>query len=176
MLRVAHASRAQDVKRITDRLRAEGHAAQKLHRTVHRPWGSFTVLEDGANHKIKRLAVKPGACISLQLHQHRSEHWVVVEGEARVTKDSEQLLLTRDQSTYIPAGTRHRLHLLSRLRVAEPVHQLDHVLRKRLRCLRPTSQRAQRGGVGSRSPAEPQVDAPGVERGQGPELLRNDQR
>jgi mannose-1-phosphate guanylyltransferase len=76
---------------------------------VHRPWGSFTVLEEGANHKIKRLAVKPGACISLQLHQHRSEHWVVVEGEARVTKDSEQLVLTRDQSTYIPAGTRHRL-------------------------------------------------------------------
>ena len=108
-LLVAHASRAQDVKRITDRLRAEGHAAQKLHRTVHRPWGSFTVLEEGANHKIKRLAVKPGACISLQLHQHRSEHWVVVEGEARVTKDSEQLVLTRDQSTYIPAGTRHRL-------------------------------------------------------------------
>jgi len=108
-LLVAHASRAQDVKRITDRLRAEGHEAQKLHRTVHRPWGSFTVLEEGAHHKIKRLSVKPGACISLQMHQHRSEHWVVVEGEARVTKEGEQVTLGRDQSTDIPAGTKHRL-------------------------------------------------------------------
>ena len=108
-LLVAHASRAQDVKRITDRLRAEGHEAQKLHRTVHRPWGSFTVLEEGAHHKIKRLSVKPGACISLQMHQHRSEHWVVVEGEARVTKEDEQITLGRDQSTDIPAGTKHRL-------------------------------------------------------------------
>ena len=108
-LLVAHASRAQDVKRITDRLRAEGHEAQKLHCTVHRPWGSFTVLEESAHHKIKRLSVKPGACISLQMHQHRSEHWVVVEGEARVTKDEETITLVRDQSTYIPAGAKHRL-------------------------------------------------------------------
>ena len=76
---------------------------------MHRPWGSFTVLEEGSHHKIKRLSVKPGACISLQMHQHRSEHWVVVEGEARVTKDDEAIVLERDQSTYIPAGTRHRL-------------------------------------------------------------------
>jgi mannose-1-phosphate guanylyltransferase/mannose-6-phosphate isomerase len=108
-LLVAHASRAQDVKRITDRLRAEGHEAQKLHRTVHRPWGSFTVLEESAHHKIKRLSVKPAACISLQMHQHRSEHWVVVEGEARVTRDEEIITLGRDQSTYIPAGAKHRL-------------------------------------------------------------------
>jgi mannose-1-phosphate guanylyltransferase/mannose-6-phosphate isomerase len=108
-LLVAHASRAQDVKRITDRLRAEGHEAQKLHRTVHRPWGSFTVLEEGVHHKIKRLSLKPGACISLQLHRQRSEHWVVVEGEARVTREDEQMVLARDQSTYIPAGARHRL-------------------------------------------------------------------
>ncbi|HKP22277.1 MAG TPA: cupin domain-containing protein, partial [Dongiaceae bacterium] len=108
-LLVAHASRAQDVKRITDRLRAEGHQAQKLHRTVHRPWGSFTVLEEGAHHKIKRLSLKPGACISLQMHQHRSEHWVVVEGEARVTRNDETVTLGRDQSTYIPAGAKHRL-------------------------------------------------------------------
>jgi len=112
-LLVAHSSRAQDVKRITDRLRAEGHETQKLHRTVHRPWGSFTVLEDGAHHKIKRLEIKPGAGISLQLHQHRSEHWVVVEGEAQVTRDEEVVILGRDQSTYIPAGTKHRLENLS---------------------------------------------------------------
>jgi mannose-1-phosphate guanylyltransferase / mannose-6-phosphate isomerase len=108
-LLVAHNSRAQDVKRITDRLRAEGHETQKLHRTVYRPWGSFTVLEESAHHKIKRLSIKPAACISLQLHQHRSEHWVVVEGDARVTKGDDLIILSHDQSTYIPAGTKHRL-------------------------------------------------------------------
>ena len=108
-LLVAHSSRAQDVKRITDRLRAEGHEAQKLHRTVHRPWGSFTVLSENGHHKIKRLEIKPGGGISLQLHQHRSEHWVVVDGEARVTKGEEVMMLQRDQSTYILAGTKHRL-------------------------------------------------------------------
>jgi mannose-1-phosphate guanylyltransferase len=108
-LLVAHSSRAQDVKRITDRLRAEGHETQKLHRTVHRPWGSYTVLEESAHHKIKRLSIKPGACLSLQRHEHRSEHWVVVEGEASVTRGEELIRLGRDQSTYIPAGTMHRL-------------------------------------------------------------------
>lgn len=108
-LLVAHASRAQDVKRITDRLRAEGHEAHKLHRTVHRPWGSFSILEESGHHKVKRLSIRPGACISLQLHRQRSEHWVVLEGEARVTRGDEVLRLGRDQSTYIPAGTRHRL-------------------------------------------------------------------
>ena len=112
-LLVAHSSRAQDVKRITDRLRAEGHETQKLHRTVHRPWGSFTVLSENGHHKIKRLEIKSGAGISLQLHQHRSEHWVVVEGEARVTKGEEIVVLKQDQSTYIPAGTKHRLENLS---------------------------------------------------------------
>jgi mannose-1-phosphate guanylyltransferase len=111
-LLVAHNSRAQDVKRIADRLRAENHDAQKLHRTVHRPWGSFTVLEDSAHHKIKRLSMKPGGCLSLQMHAHRSEHWVVVEGEARVTRDEEIIRLGPNQSTYIPAGTKHRLENL----------------------------------------------------------------
>ncbi|HET6618591.1 MAG TPA: mannose-1-phosphate guanylyltransferase/mannose-6-phosphate isomerase [Dongiaceae bacterium] len=108
-LLVAHASRAQDVKRITDRLRAEGNETQRLHRTVHRPWGSFTVLEQNGHYKIKRLEIRPGGGISLQLHQQRSEHWVVAEGEARVTRGDEILTLRRNESTYIPAGTRHRL-------------------------------------------------------------------
>ena len=111
-LLVAHNSRAQDVKRITDRLRAEGNETQRLHRTVHRPWGSFTVLEQNGHYKIKRLEIKPGAGISLQLHRRRSEHWVVAEGEARVTKGDEVIHLARNQSTYIPAGTRHRLENL----------------------------------------------------------------
>lgn len=108
-LLVAHRSRAQDVRRVTDRLRAEGHASQQYHRTIHRPWGSFTVLQEAANHKIKRLEIKPGAGISLQLHKRRSEHWVVVEGEARVTRGEQVVTLQHDQSTYIPADTRHRL-------------------------------------------------------------------
>jgi mannose-1-phosphate guanylyltransferase len=108
-LLVAHASRAQDVKRITDRLRAEGNETQRLHRTVRRPWGSFTVLEQNGHYKIKRLEIRPGGGISLQLHKQRSEHWVVTEGEARVTKGDEVITLQRNESTYIPAGTRHRL-------------------------------------------------------------------
>jgi mannose-1-phosphate guanylyltransferase len=108
-LLVAHASRAQDVKRITDRLRAEGNETHRLHRTVRRPWGSFTVLEQNGHYKIKRLEIRPGGGISLQLHRQRSEHWVVADGEARVTRGDEVLTLRRNQSTYIPAGTRHRL-------------------------------------------------------------------
>ena len=108
-LLVAHASRAQDVKRITDRLRAEGHETQRLHRTVHRPWGSYTVLEENGHYKIKRIEIKPGGSISLQRHRQRSEHWVVADGEARVTRGEEVLVLKTNESTYIPAGTIHRL-------------------------------------------------------------------
>lgn len=108
-LLVADRSRAQDVRRITDRLRAEGHVTQQQHRTIHRPWGSFTVLQEAPNHKIKRLEIKPGASISLQRHRRRSEHWVVVAGEARVTRGDQVVTLQQDQSTYIPAGIMHRL-------------------------------------------------------------------
>jgi mannose-1-phosphate guanylyltransferase len=116
-LLVADRSRAQDVRRVTDRLRAEGHASQQYHRTIHRPWGSFTVLQEAPNHKIKRLEIKPGAGISLQLHRKRSEHWVVVEGEARVTRDDQVMTLQHDQSTYIPAGTKHRLENPGQIRL-----------------------------------------------------------
>lgn len=108
-LLVADRGRAQDVRRVTDRLRAEGHATHQHHRTIHRPWGSFTVLQENSHYKIKRLEIKPGAGISLQLHHHRSEHWVVVEGEARVTRGDAVVTLQHDQSTFIPAGTKHRL-------------------------------------------------------------------
>lgn len=111
-LLVSDRSRAQDVRQITDRLRTLGHETHQYHRTIHRPWGSFTVLEESKKHKIKRLEIKPGAGISLQLHRHRSEHWVVVEGEARVTRGDQVLSLQHDQSTYIPAGVMHRLENL----------------------------------------------------------------
>ncbi len=108
-LLVASKSHAQDVKHIYGRLKQQGHEAHKLHRTVHRPWGTYTVLEEGPGFKIKRIEVKPGASLSLQMHHHRSEHWIVVSGTARVTNGEEVLLVRKNESTYIPSGNRHRL-------------------------------------------------------------------
>jgi mannose-1-phosphate guanylyltransferase / mannose-6-phosphate isomerase len=108
-LLVADRSRAQDVRNIVQRLKAEGHESARLHRTVHRPWGTYTVLEEGPRFKIKRIVVKPGASLSLQYHHRRSEHWVVVSGNARIVNGAQEILLAADQSSYIPAGTPHRL-------------------------------------------------------------------
>jgi mannose-1-phosphate guanylyltransferase len=106
---VADKSSVQDVKHIYARLKQEGHDTYKLHRTVHRPWGTYTVLEEGANFKIKRIVVKPGASLSLQMHYHRSEHWIVVNGMAKVVNGEQDILLNTNESTYIPAGHKHRL-------------------------------------------------------------------
>lgn len=108
-LLVANKDSAQDVRRLYSRLQSEGHEAAKLHRTAHRPWGTYTVLEEGKRFKIKRIEVKPGRRLSLQAHHHRSEHWVVVSGTARVLKGDQEILLATDQSTYIPCGHKHRL-------------------------------------------------------------------
>jgi mannose-1-phosphate guanylyltransferase len=106
---VAHKSHAQDVKHIYAKLKASGHEAYKLHRTVHRPWGTYTVLEEGNGFKIKRIEVKPGASLSLQMHHHRSEHWIVVRGMAKVVNGDSELYVNTNESTYIPAGHKHRL-------------------------------------------------------------------
>jgi mannose-1-phosphate guanylyltransferase/mannose-6-phosphate isomerase len=106
---VAPKDRVQDVKGIVARLRAEERSEHSLHREVHRPWGSYDSVEQGPGYQVKRLTLKPGAAISLQLHQHRSEHWVVVSGQARITRGDESFILSANQSTYIPAGTRHRM-------------------------------------------------------------------
>lgn len=108
-LLVADRSRAQDVKHLYTSLKSQGHEAHKLHRTVHRPWGTYTVLEEGRNFKIKRIEVKPGASLSLQMHYHRSEHWVVVSGTAKVVNGDNEIILKPNESTYIPAGHKHRL-------------------------------------------------------------------
>lgn len=108
-LLVANKSRAQDVKHIYAQLKERGHEAHKLHRTVHRPWGTYTILEQGDRFKIKRIEVKPGASLSLQMHHHRSEHWIVVSGMAKVTKGEEEFFVRINESTYIPAGCKHRL-------------------------------------------------------------------
>ncbi len=106
---VADRNHAQDVKYLYARLKAEGHEAHKIHATVNRPWGTYTVLEEGPKFKIKRIAVKPGASLSLQMHHHRSEHWIVVSGMARVVNGQQELFVNTNESTYIPAGHKHRL-------------------------------------------------------------------
>jgi mannose-1-phosphate guanylyltransferase len=106
---VADKSCAQDVKHIYAELKAKGHDAHKLHRTVHRPWGTYTLLEEGVGFKIKRIEVKPGASLSLQMHHHRSEHWVVVSGTAKVVNGEREIVISTNESTYIPAGHKHRL-------------------------------------------------------------------
>ncbi|WP_345813076.1 mannose-1-phosphate guanylyltransferase/mannose-6-phosphate isomerase [Paraburkholderia sp. PREW-6R] len=108
-LLVADRNRAQDVKHLYSALKAQGHEAHRLHRTVHRPWGTYTVLEEGQRFKIKRIEVKPGASLSLQMHHHRSEHWIVVSGMAKVVNGEQELFISTNESTYIPAGHKHRL-------------------------------------------------------------------
>ena len=108
-LLVADKSRAQDVKHLYVALKNSGHDAHKLHQTVHRPWGTYTVLEEDARYKIKRIEVKPGASLSLQMHHHRSEHWIVVSGMAKVVNGDQELLISTNESTFIPAGHKHRL-------------------------------------------------------------------
>lgn len=106
---VAHKTRAEDVKRITEQLEAGGRSEGEFHRRVHRPWGSFEGVDVGERFQVKRLSVNPGAALSLQMHHHRAEHWIVVSGTAQVTCDDRTFLLSENESTYIPIGTRHRL-------------------------------------------------------------------
>ncbi|MDF1731538.1 MAG: mannose-1-phosphate guanylyltransferase/mannose-6-phosphate isomerase [Minwuia sp.] len=106
---VAHRDRAQDVKIVVDRLQQEGRAEHETHVRHYRPWGFYETLDEGPRFQVKRLMVNPGAELSLQLHHHRAEHWVVVSGTARVTRGEEDLLLSENQSTYIAVGMAHRL-------------------------------------------------------------------
>ncbi len=106
---VADAGKSQEVKEVVAHLKKSGHQLAQVHRTVYRPWGSYTVLEEGPNFKIKRIEVNPGASLSLQMHHHRSEHWVVVQGTAQVVNGDQILLVHMNESTYIPAGHKHRL-------------------------------------------------------------------
>ncbi len=106
---VAPRNRVQDVKKLVSRLKEGGRYEHSLHREVFRPWGSYDSIENGPRFQVKRLNVKPGAVLSLQLHHHRAEHWIVVSGTARITRGDEVFLLEENQSTYIPIGVRHRI-------------------------------------------------------------------
>jgi mannose-1-phosphate guanylyltransferase/mannose-6-phosphate isomerase len=106
---VAHKDQTQDVKQIVDQLRRAGRSEGQMHRKVQRPWGSYDSVDAGERFQVKRIVVKPGGTLSLQMHHHRAEHWIVVSGTAKVTCGDKTFLLSENQSTFIPLGTTHRL-------------------------------------------------------------------
>jgi len=106
---VAARDQVQQVKDIVARLKAEGRPQASVHRKVYRPWGSYDGIDSGDRFQVKRIEVKPGAALSLQMHHHRAEHWIVVRGTARITCDDTVSMLSENQSTYIPLGSKHRL-------------------------------------------------------------------
>jgi mannose-1-phosphate guanylyltransferase/mannose-6-phosphate isomerase len=106
---VSHRNHSQAVKKIVSELSSSGRGEHSQHRKVHRPWGWYDSIDMGDRFQVKRIMVKPGASLSLQMHHHRSEHWIVVSGTARVTCDDRTYLVAANESTYIPIGTRHRL-------------------------------------------------------------------
>lgn len=106
---VAHKDQVQDVKKIVNRLKEQNRPEIELHRQVYRPWGSYECIDSEERFQVKRITVNPGASLSLQKHYHRSEHWIVVTGTARITKGDENFILSENQSTYIPLGIKHRL-------------------------------------------------------------------
>ena len=108
-LLVADRSRSQDVREVVEDLKRANRSEHLSHRRVYRPWGYFESVDSGERHQVKRLMVKPGHALSLQLHRKRAEHWVVVSGRARVTRGEDTLYLEENQSTFIPVGTKHRL-------------------------------------------------------------------
>lgn len=106
---VAHKTRTQDVKKVVARLKAEGRSLTQSHRKVYRPWGWYDSIDAGERFQVKRIVVNPGAKLSLQMHHHRAEHWIVVRGTAEVTSGDKTFLLAENESTYIPLGHTHRL-------------------------------------------------------------------
>jgi len=118
---VTHKDRSQEVKRVVDALKAKQRDEYLVHKRVYRPWGYYEGLDSGERFQVKRIMVKPGSKLSLQMHHHRAEHWVVVSGTARVIRGDDTLMLTENQSTYIPLGARHRLENIGRV----PLHMIE---------------------------------------------------
>jgi mannose-1-phosphate guanylyltransferase / mannose-6-phosphate isomerase len=102
-------ARAQDTRSIVEQLKSRGRTEALIHRKVFRPWGAYEGIDLSDRFQVKRITVNPGQTLSLQMHHHRAEHWVVVTGTAKVTRGNEVFLLSENESTYIPTGTRHRL-------------------------------------------------------------------
>jgi mannose-1-phosphate guanylyltransferase/mannose-6-phosphate isomerase len=106
---VAHKDAAQDVKQIVDVLKSQNRDEANIHRKAFRPWGAYECIDMSDRFQVKRITVNPGGRLSLQMHHHRAEHWVVVKGTARVTRGDEEFILSENESTYIPLGEKHRL-------------------------------------------------------------------
>ncbi|MFN3711964.1 MAG: cupin domain-containing protein, partial [Alishewanella aestuarii] len=106
---VAAKDQVQDVKHIVQQLKQAGRSEHYIHREVYRPWGKYDSIDNGNRYQVKRITVKPGEKLSIQMHHHRAEHWIVVHGTAKVTIDQQQQLLTENQSVYIPIGAVHSL-------------------------------------------------------------------
>ncbi len=106
---IANKDSVQDVKTLVTKLKDSGRSEGQTHRKVYRPWGAYDSVDTAERFQVKHITVKPGATLSLQMHHHRAEHWIVVRGTARVTRGEENFLITENQSTYIPLGTKHRL-------------------------------------------------------------------
>ncbi|HAD26641.1 MAG TPA: mannose-1-phosphate guanylyltransferase/mannose-6-phosphate isomerase, partial [Alphaproteobacteria bacterium] len=106
---VAARDKVQQVKDVVDTLKLDGRREHQMHQRVYRPWGFYETLDLGERHQVKHLMVKPGAQLSLQMHHHRAEHWVIVKGSARVTRNNETHLLAENESIYLPLGCTHRL-------------------------------------------------------------------
>ena len=107
---VADKNQVQDVKKIVERLKAEGRSEYQLHREVYRPWGKYDSIDNGERYQVKRITVKPGAKLSVQMHHHRAEHWIVVSGTAKVRRDDDEMLVTENESVYLPVGSVHSLY------------------------------------------------------------------
>lgn len=118
---VAHKDKVQDVKKVVDQLKAQGRTEPIHHRRVYRPWGSYESVASGERFQVKRIIVKPGEKLSLQMHHHRAEHWVVVSGTALVTRGEEVKLLSENESIYLPIGVTHRLENPGKL----PLHLIE---------------------------------------------------
>ncbi|CAH0540001.1 mannose-1-phosphate guanylyltransferase/mannose-6-phosphate isomerase [Vibrio marisflavi] len=112
---VADKNQVQDVKKIVEQIKADGRSEHRIHREVHRPWGKYDSIEDGDRYQVKSITVKPGEKLSMQMHHHRSEHWIVVSGTAKVTNGDEVQLITENQSVYIPLGQRHALENVGKI-------------------------------------------------------------
>jgi mannose-1-phosphate guanylyltransferase len=106
---VSKLTEVQKVKKIVEQLKSEERSEFKYHREVYRPWGTYDSIDNGERFQVKRISVKPGAKLSVQMHHHRAEHWIIVSGTAKVTNGDKDILLTENQSTYIPVGVIHAL-------------------------------------------------------------------
>ena len=120
-IQVTHKDRSQEVKKVVDALKAKHREEYLVHKRVYRPWGYYEGLDSAERFQVKRIMVKPGSKLSLQMHHHRAEHWIVVSGTARVIRGDETLLLSENQSTYIPLGAKHRLENVGKV----PLHMIE---------------------------------------------------